>query len=125
MAKDERPPVAVGHVSLNVTDLARATTYFKAVGMRSVHEGDPITVLELRGGTHLILRAGAEPVANGAKAPFDLMVDDIDRTRDAYAAKGLAPSETKRGTIHDWFTITDPDGYEFTVTSSHASGLPV
>ena len=125
MAKDERPPVAVGHVSLNVTDLARSTAYFKDIGMRSVHEGDSITVLELRGGTHLILRTGAEPVANGAKAPFDLMVDDIDRTRDEYAAKGFAPSETERGNIHDRFTITDPDGYEFTVTSSHASGQPI
>ena len=125
MTKDERPPVAVGHVSLNVTDLARATTYFKAVGMRSVHEGDSITVLELRGGTHLILRAGAEPIANGAKAPFDLMVDDIEKTRAAYAAEGFAPSEMERGTVHEWFKITDPDGYEITVTSSHASGQPV
>ena len=125
MTKDERPPVAVGHVSLNVTDLARATAYFTEIGMRSVHEGDSITVLELRGGTHLILRAGTVPVANGAKAPFDLMVDDIEGTRDTYAAKGLAPSAMEHGTIHDWFTITDPDGYEFTVTSSHASGRPV
>ena len=125
MAKDKRPPVAVGHISLDVTDLARSTTYFKAVGMRSVHEGDSVTVLELRGGTHLILRPGAEPVANGAKAPFDLMVDDVDGARDAYAAKGLAPSATERGTIHDRFTITDPDGTEITVTSSHASGQPI
>lgn len=125
MTKDERPPVAVGHVSLNVTDLARATAYFTEIGMRSVHEGDTITVLELRGGTHLILRAQAEPIANGAKAPFDLMVDDIEKTRDAYAAKGLAPSEMERGTVHDWFTITDPDGHEITVTSSHAGGRPV
>jgi hypothetical protein len=48
------------------------------------------------------------------------MVDDIEAARRDYEAKGLGPSEISRGRIHDSFHLTGPDGYDFTVTSSHA-----
>ena len=46
------------------------------IGMRSVVHGPEVAVLELRGGTHLVLIANANAVAG--EAPFDLMVEDLE-----------------------------------------------
>ena len=59
------------------------------------------------------------------KAPFDLMVDDIDSARKEYGNAGMEPSAIDKGKIHNWFTIIDPSGYEITVTSSHAGGRAI
>jgi len=120
-----RPPVAIGHVSLGVTDIPQATQYFMTLGLRLIHQAQSIAVLELRGGTHLVLRPNAEPIEPGAKAPFDLMVDDIAGARREYGAAGLKPSEIETGMVHRWFMLVGPDGYELTVTSSHTSGRVV
>ena len=121
---DQRPPVAVGHVRLLVADVGAASRWLETVGLRPIVTMDDLAVLELRGGTHVVVRQGETP-ASGAAAPFDLMVDDIDATRRDYAAKGLSPSEISRGHIHDSFTLPGPDGWAFTVNSSHAGGRPV
>ena len=120
-----RPPVAIGHVSLRVTDIPQATQYFVTLGLRLIHQAQTIAVLELRGGTHLVLRPSAKPIAPGAKAPFDLMVDDLSGARREYGAAGLKPSEIETGMVHRWFTLVGPDGYELTVTSSHTAGRVV
>ena len=120
-----RPPVAIGHVSLRVTDVPQATKYFVTLGLRLIHQTQTIAVLELRGGTHLVLRPTPEPIQPGAKAPFDLMVDDIGKARQEYGAVGMNPSEIETGMVHRWFTLVGPDGYELTVTSSHTSGRVV
>ena len=86
---------------------------------------DNLAVLELRGGTHVVVRKAEQPSATGSAAPFDLMVDDIEAARRNYAAKGLGPSEISRGRIHDCFHLTGPDGYDFTVTSSHPGGRAI
>ena len=122
---DARPPVAVGHISLAVSDVAQATRYFETVGMRLIHLGETVSVLELRGGTHLVVKPADGPIAPGSKAPFDLMVDDIGATREDYAAKGMKPSAMESSRIHEWFTVHGPDGYEITIISSHASDQPV
>jgi hypothetical protein len=124
-AIDQRPPVAVGHVRLMVTDVAAAARWLEAAGLRPIVTLDELAVLELRGGTHVVVRQAEQPPAPGAGAPFDLMVDDIDATHRDYAAKGLSPSPIRRGRIHDSFELAGPDGWNFTVNSSHASGKPV
>jgi len=120
-----RPPVAIGHVRLRVTDITQATKYFVTLGLRSIHQTQTIAVLELRGGTHLVLRPTEEPILPGTKATFDLMVDDIVAARQQYGEAGMRPSEIETGAVHRWFTIVGPDGYEITVTSSHTSGRAV
>ena len=127
MAKEAqaRPPVAVGHVSLRVSDIAPATDYFVRLGLRHIHQTETIAVLELRGGTHLVLRPAEEPIVPRTKAPFDLMVDDIMAARQEYADMAMNPSEIETGVVHRWFTIMGPDSYEVTVTSSHTSGRAV
>jgi hypothetical protein len=122
---DQRPPVAVGHVRLPVVDVAAAARWLETVGLRPIVTMDDLAVLELRGGTHVVVRHAEAPSERGATAPFDLMVDDIDATHRDYAAKGLSPSPVRRGRIHDSFELAGPDGWMFTVNSSHAGGRPV
>ena len=122
--KDQRPPVAVGHVRLNVSDVGAAARWLETVGLRPIVQMEELAVLELRGGTHVVVRQAEKPRA-GAGAPFDLMVDDIDAAYSDYAEKGLSPSPIRRGRIHDSFELAGPDGWAFTVNSSHASGKPI
>jgi hypothetical protein len=122
---DQRPPVAVGHVRLPATDVAAAERWLISVGLRPIFADDSLAVLELRGGTHVVVRKAEQRPTTGSAAPFDLMVDDIEAARRDYAAKGLGPSDVSRGRIHDSFHLIGPDGYDFTVNSSHAGGRAV
>ena len=88
--------------------------------MRMIHQTPTFCVLELRGGTHLVLRVAEDPIPSRTKAPFDLMVDDVLATRRQYDEAGFKPSEIETGTVHRWFTVLGPDEYEITITSSHA-----
>jgi hypothetical protein len=122
---DQRPPVAVGHVRLSVTDVGAAARWLETVGLRPIVTMNELAVLELRGGTHVVVRHADEPPAPGTGAPFDLMVDAIDATHRDYAAKGLSPSPIRRGQIHDSFDLAGPDGWAFTINSSHAGSRPI
>ena len=122
---DQRPPVAVGHVRLPTTDVAGAARWLESVGLRPIFADANLAVLELRGGTHVVVRKTEKPPRPGDAAPFDLMVDDIEAACRDYSAKGLGPSDISSGRIHDSFHLVGPDGYNFTVTSSHAGGRPV
>jgi len=120
---DPRPPVWVGHVVLRTPDIPATRAFMAALGMRFIAEGDGFAVLELRGGTHLLLLP-AEEAATGA-AGFDLMVEDLDATHSRLDAKGLAPSAIERGRVHDSFTVAAPSGHTITFNSSHVSDQPV
>jgi len=122
---DPRPPVAVGHVRLPCNDVSAAAKWLETAGLRPIVTMDGLAVLELRGGTHVVVRKSEEPVAPGTTAPFDLMVDDVDASHRDYTEKGLSPSPITRGRIHDSFTVPGPDGWSFIVNSSHASGKPI
>jgi hypothetical protein len=122
---DQRPPVAVGHVRLPVGDVAAAARWLETAGLRPIVQMDELAVLELRGGTHVVVRKTEAPPASGTVAPFDLMVDDVDATHRDYAAKGLSPTPISRGRIHDSFEVAGPSGWVFTINSSHASDKPV
>jgi hypothetical protein len=122
---DLRPPVAVGHVRLNVVDVEGAARWLETVGLRPIATMEGLAVLELRGGTHVVVRQADQRPEPGTTAPFDLMVDDIDAAHRDYAAKGLSPSPIRRGNIHDSFVVAGPDGWAFSVNSSHAGGRPV
>lgn len=123
--KDGRPPVAVGHVRLPVVDVAGAARWLETAGLRPIVTMQDLAVLELRGGTHVVVRKSDGPPSPGTIAPFDLMVDDIEAAHRDYAAKGLSPTEIRRGRIHDSFEVPGPDGWTFTINSSHASGKPI
>ena len=124
-AVEQRPPVAIGHVSLSVTDIGAASRWFATVGLRPLVSSSDLAVLELRGGTHLVVIQAEQPPEPTTGAPFDLMFDDVDATHRMFEESGLSPSPIRRGRIHDSFEIIGPDGWVFTINSSHASGQPV
>ena len=126
MAKqDRRPGAAVGHVYLGATDVPAAAEWFEAVGLRPIAGGGDFAVLELRGGTHLVITQRQRRPRKGTEASFDLMVDDVDGAHRRFAARGLKPTRIRRGSIHDSFRLDGPDGYEITVLSSHAGNRSV
>jgi catechol 2,3-dioxygenase-like lactoylglutathione lyase family enzyme len=117
---EERPPVWIGHAVLPVSDLNRSADFWQRVGMREIERNAHVGVLELRGGTHLVLVPGTPP--GDLTCPFDLMVDDLDATHAQWSAAGLEPSAVEHDRIHSSFTVRDPDGYLVTINSSHVIG---
>ncbi len=119
---DERPAVWIGHAVLQVSDLERSADFWREIGSREVERNANVAILELRGGTHVILVPGATPDAAGGELPFDLMVDDLETTHDQWEARGLNPTPIERGRIHAAFSVRDPDGNLVTVNSTHVIG---
>ena len=118
-ADEDRPPLWVGHVTMSVSDPARAHDYYVGLGMRSVLRGDEFAITELRGGTHLVLEAGeVEP----GDAPFDLMVEDLPAMHAQFREAGLDVSDIIPGEIHDVFVLEDPDRKRIVVFNSHVIG---
>jgi Glyoxalase/Bleomycin resistance protein/Dioxygenase superfamily len=120
-----RPQVGVAHVVLETDRMDESADFIRKIGMRPIFEGSPVSVYEMRGGTHLILMLKNE-VSAGA-ALFDLMVDDVHATHRRLTSLGLSPSpiETRPTIDHEVFTVREPAGHIITFFSSHASGKPI
>lgn len=103
--------------------LDASVAFMLQLGMRSIIKKDDYAILELRGGTHLIISQQASITPR--EVDFDLMVEDLESYRDRLIKLGLSPSGLQRGRVHDSFTITDPCGNRITFNSSHVSDLPV
>ena len=121
--RDARPPVWVGHVTMQTNRIGESREFMIALGMRSIAGGDDFAVLELRGGTHLVLLRSDEALPEAV--PFDLMVEDLEATHKELTELGLSPSAIADGRIHRSFTVKDPSGQDVRFNSSHVSDLPV
>ena len=102
-----------------VGDVDRAASFWREVGMREIVRDREVAVMELRGGTHLVLVPGT---VTAGDAPFDLMVEDLRAVHQQWMAQGLDPGPIAHDRIHDSFIVTDPDGHRVTVNSSHVVG---
>jgi len=123
--KDLRPPVWVGHVVLETDRLEESAAFMRAIGMRTVHPGPNVAVLEMRGGTHLILIA--KKTVTPGDAAFDLMVEDLHATHRHFTSLGFAPTpiEAVPKIDHELFRVREPAGHLITFYSNHVSGDPV
>jgi catechol 2,3-dioxygenase-like lactoylglutathione lyase family enzyme len=108
---------------LPTPDIPATREFMVGLGMRPIAEGDGFAVLELRGGTHLLLLPAEERVSGTAY--FDLMVDDLDATHDELRRQGFTPSEIEQGGVHRSFTVLAPSGHTVKFNSSHVSDQPV
>ncbi len=122
---DQRPSVWVGHIVLNVGNVEASKAFFLKLGMRDVAPEASIGVLELRGGTHLVILPTDDPVAENSTAGFDLMVEDIEVAHASYLEMGIDPSPMTSSKIHTSFEISEPGGHRITVNSTHVSDHPV
>lgn len=114
---DRRPRFGIGHMAITAADVDTTTDFYTTIGMRLVVNMGRMSIVELRGGTHLIIQAGEPGVGS-----LDLIVDDIDETRVMLEAAGASPSVIQRGNPHDRFIATDPEGNTLVVNSNHAIG---
>jgi hypothetical protein len=114
----------VGHIVLETDRLAESEEFMCKIGMRSVVQRPEVAVLELRGGTHLVLIAKAGAVAS--EAPFDLMVEDLQATHQRFIGLGLDPTPIgPASSNHECFSVREPGGHVITFMSNHVSGKPV
>ena len=122
--KDLRPPVWVGHVLLETNRLEETEQFMRKIGMRSIVQRPEVAVLELRGGTHLVLIAKPEVVPGAVS--FDLMVEDLRATHQHFVALGLAPTPIETASPeHERFLVREPAGHIIAFFSNHVSGQPV
>lgn len=134
------PPLAIGHLSLTVADLEASYRFYADLGLRTFDKDGAMAILELRGGTHLLLfqRGGAadgpsEGPFDAAKADnIDLMIagrsrEELETFRSRLVDGGHAPEPIpdRRFFGHYVFKAKDPDGNEVTVSTSHASNQPI
>jgi hypothetical protein len=111
-------------VVLETDRLEETAQFMRKLGMRPIVERREVAVLELRGGTHLVLIP--KPEVSAGNAPFDLMVDDLQETHKAFIDLGLAPTPIERmSPEHEGFTVREPAGHVITFYSNHVSGQPV
>ena len=120
---DERPAVWVGHVAIHSDDVPASCRFMRDAGMRPIFEEADFALLELRGGTHLAITTDLDSAL--LRGGFDLMVEDLDATRERLAGLGYAPGEIERGEIHDSFEVREPGGNLILFNSSHVGDLPV
>ena len=122
--QDPRPSVWVGHVVLETNRLEESEQFMRKIGMRPIVKKANVAILELRGGTHLVLLA--KPEITSGTAPFDLMVDDLKATHQYFTSLGLAPTPIEIASPdHERFTVREPAGHVITFFSNHVSGQPV
>ena len=122
--QDLRPPIWVGHIVLQTDRLDESAEFMRKIGMRPIVQRSEVAVLELRGGTHLVLIANPKAVAGDA--PFDLMVEDLSATRARFVELGLSPTPIERiSPEHEGFKIRQPAGHTISFYSNHVSGQPV
>ena len=122
--QDLRPPVWIGHVVMQTSRLEETANFMRKLGMRSIVQRAEVAVLELRGGTHLVLLANANVTAGNA--PFDLMVEDLNATHEQFVDLGLEPTPIERTSPeHESFKVREPSGHLITFYSNHVSGQPV
>ena len=117
-SEDPRPRFGIGHVVISADNVDALTDFYTAIGMRLAVNMGRMSILELRGGTHLIIQAGEAGVAT-----LDLIVDEIDETRALLEDQGAAAGTIQRGNPHDRFVATDPEGNTLVVNSNHAIGV--
>ena len=120
---DPRPAIAIGHVRLLVGNVATTTDFFVTLGIHPIVAHADLAVLELRGGTHLVLRPWEAP--ESGLVPFDIMVDDIDAAYGRLQGHDMDVTDITRGRIHDHFVVQTPDRRALTMTSSHAGDRAV
>ena len=119
------PGAAIGHVVLQVSKLPKSVDFYRALGLRLVSTTEQLAILELRGGTHLLLFPSKKRKNN--QAGFDLIVKNLGKHHKKLTSLGfeLSPIRNDERSGHDMFDVRDPDGLSINILSDHTEGRPV
>ena len=124
------PELAVAHLVFKVADLKSSCQFYSNLGLPPFYIEEKIAIIELRGGTHLVLLSVDEPAGEEVaesvtgqfhkrfSEQFDLMIEGKSIISRGIAA-GEIPNEAVFG--HYLFCIKDPDGNGITIYTSHVS----
>jgi catechol-2,3-dioxygenase len=132
--------LAVAHLVFKVADLKSSCQFYSKLGLPPFAADDKVAIIELRGGTHLLLLSVDEPAGEEIaesltgqfhkrfSEQFDLMIegkglDELKKYRLELLSRGIAAGEIPDETFfeHHLFCIKDPDGNGITVCTSHAN----
>jgi catechol-2,3-dioxygenase len=131
--------LAVGHLVFKVADLKSSCEFFSNLGIPPFAIEERVAIIELRGGTHLLLlevdQLAGEGVAESLTGQFherfseqfDLMIkgkglNELKKYRLKLISRGIAAGEIPDETFfgHHLFCIKDPDGNGITIYTSHS-----
>jgi catechol-2,3-dioxygenase len=131
--------LAVAHLVFKVADLKSSCQFYWDLGIPPFAIDEEVAIIELRGGTHLLLLKVDQPAGEGVaesltgqfhqrfSEQFDLMIkgkglSELEKYRLELISRGIAagviPDETFFG--HHLFCTKDPDGNGITIYTSHA-----
>ena len=142
--KDNLPAAAFGHFVLKVNDIDISYQFYAKLGLRPFGKFPDLAIIELRGGTHILLISKNDELSSSLKSShlgqrgasfnerLDLMIDgksrnDLELYRATLAEKGLSVDAIAQDQFfgHDYFQLVDPDGNGITVYTSHTGELSV
>ena len=131
--------LAVAHLVFKVADLRSSCQFYSNLGIPPFAIEEGVAIIELRGGTHLLLlevdQLAAEGVAQSLTGQFhkrfseqfDLMIkgkglNELKKYRLELISRGIAAGEIPDEKFfgHYLFCIKDPDGNGITIYTSHA-----
>ena len=106
------------HVSLNVSDLAKAVEFYRGVfGEPKKLKTDYAKFVGVEPELHLALQPGLEGRVPGSLSHLGIRVESVDevrRWRSDLKARGIVSDEERREAccyaLQDKFWLTDPDG---------------
>jgi len=131
--------LAVAHLVIKVADLKSSCQFYSDLGIPPFAIDEEGAIIELRGGTHLLLleadQFAGEDAAESLTGQFhkrfserfDLMIkgksfNELKTYRLGLISRGIAAGEIPDETFfgHHLFCIKDPDGNGITIYTSHA-----
>src|SRR5580692_3873062 len=131
--------LAVAHLVFKVADLKSSCQFYSNLGLPPFATDEKVAIIELRGGTHLLLLSVDEPAGEDIAESltgqfhkrfserFDLMIEgkdlnELKKYRLELISRGIAAGEIPDETFfgHHLFCIKDPDGNGITIYTSHA-----
>ena len=134
------PALAVAHLVFKVANLKSSCQFYSNLGLPPFFIEEKVAIIELRGGTHLVLLSVDEPAGEDVaesltgqfhkrfSEQFDLMiegksVDELKKYRSELISRGIAAGEIPDESFfgHHLFCVKDPDGYGITIYTSHAN----
>lgn len=138
------PAAAIGHFVMRVNDIKLSYEFYTKLGLRPAALYPDVGIIELRGGTHILLVNKNEespfPIAAshvGQRGSFfneklDLMIDgkskkDLELYRNTLIEKGISIDPIAEDLLfgHGYFQLVDLDDNGITVYTSHTGELPV
>ena len=131
--------LTVAHIVVMVSDLEASCRFYTELGLAPFTiDGDSVAVIELHGGTHILLfkstgEKNEDLLASSTgqfrrrfSEQFDLMIpgesrEELEAYRQGLINRGIATGEIPDNKFygHHLFCIKDPDGHGITIYTSH------